>query len=69
MEESGSASAVPNSEAQRRLDELEEEYQKRTARLEELYRDAAQYQLGLTISDGREIRIPLRSDHRRQPSK
>ncbi len=55
----GSASAVPDPALQRRLAELEEEYRKRTARLEELYRDAVQYQVGLTISDGREIRIPL----------
>ena len=55
----GSASAVPDPALQRRLAELEGEYRKRTARLEELYRDAAQYQVGLTISDGREIRIPL----------
>ena len=55
----GSASAVPDPALQRRLAELEEEYRKRTARLEELYRDAVQYQVGLTISDGREVRIPL----------
>ena len=50
---------MPDPALQRRLAELEGDYRKRTARLEELYRDAVQDQVGLTISDGREIRIPL----------
>jgi phosphate transport system permease protein len=54
-----SAAAVPDSDLQRRLTELEEAYRQRTARLDELYREAAEHQVGLTISDGREIRIPL----------
>ena len=64
----GSASAVPDPALQRRLAELEGDYRKRTARLEELYREAAQYQVGLTISDGREIRIPLAQVIGDQPS-
>ena len=42
----GSASTVPDPALQRRLAELEKEYRKRTARLEELYRQAARHRWG-----------------------
>jgi phosphate transport system permease protein len=43
----------------RRISALEEVYHEETAQLEKLYRSQARFRVGLELSDGREVQIPL----------
>ncbi len=55
-EESDAADTVA-----RKMVDLEEEYQKVTTALEALYKEAQRYEVGVLLSEGREVRKPLSS--------
>ncbi len=55
-EESDAAGTVA-----RKMVDLEEEYQKVTTALEALYKEAQRYEVGVLLSEGREVRKPLSS--------